>query len=169
MTYASPQKNGFEERVIRYALSLTGAPFRPHVKLHTSRLRQMDLTGESYLEHGHLEVGPENGFDCSGFVQHVFEGSIGVYLPRHTIEMFCSVERGYIGKTALREVGLDEIRGAELLFFRGHNPIIPTHVAIYSGNGEIAHSSRRTNGVAVTPLEEMLPGLLAVKRVEYAR
>ena len=171
MAYTLLQQDALEEKVVGYALSLIGAPFRPHTKLHTSRLKQskLGLVGESYVEHGHLAVGQENGFDCSGFVQHVFAESIGVDLPRHTIEMFCSVESGYIGESALSEVRLDEIRKADLLFLRRYNPMIPSHVAIYSGNGEVVHSSRRTNGVAATKLEEMLPRLLAVKRVVYAR
>ncbi len=135
----------------------------------------MRLTGESYLRHGHLAVGAEKGFDCSGFVQNVFANSAGVYLPGHTIEIYCGVERGYIAKTALMDVELDEMTEADIMFFGIDKPhrllprIIPAHVAIYAGNDEVIHSSRRTKGVGVTPLGEMLPMLLAVKRVEYAR
>lgn len=67
--------------------------------------------------------------DCSGFVYNVF-ASLGYSLPRTSVEQS---KVGFIIEPENLDVG-------DLLFFGKGNKI--THVAIYLGNGEIAHSTR---------------------------
>ncbi|MBI2549749.1 C40 family peptidase [Candidatus Woesearchaeota archaeon] len=155
--------------VVAFALSLLGAPFISHKELHLNSARHngVHVSGENYIRHSHTPVNPETGFDCIGFVGYAFEKSIGLHLPRHVVELFCSTNEGYIGQVRLVEVGLNKIMKGDVLFFTRNSPFLPTHVAIYAGNLQILHSSQRNNGVALTPLEEMVPRLLAVKRVIY--
>lgn len=70
-----------------------------------------------------------SGFDCSGFVQHVFAMS-DVQLPRTADYQFADGRR---------------VRGAlrtgDLVFFQTYAPG-PSHVGIYLGDGRFVHSSR---------------------------
>jgi len=70
-----------------------------------------------------------SGFDCSGFVQHVF-ASIGVLLPRTADYQFAASP--HISGT---------LRAGDLVFFQTYAPGA-SHVGIYLGEGEFVHSSR---------------------------
>lgn len=158
VTEVKSKEEELSTKVVDFALSLVGTPFVSHSKLHTN--------GNSHLGHEHTPVSPETGFDCIGFVGYAFAEGTGLYLPRHVVETFCAVEEGYIGETVLHNVGTSDFRPGDIVLFRRNNPFVPTHAAIYCGNGNIVHSSQRTKGVAVTPLEDMLPRLFAVMRVK---
>ncbi|HQO49059.1 MAG TPA: C40 family peptidase [Bacteroidales bacterium] len=80
----------------------------------------------------------ENGFDCSGFVRHVY-GKHGLSLPRS------SREQVLVGS----EVSLDAVQKGDLLFFKGRNAKSPRigHVALVIEVGEnkdvkMIHSTR---------------------------
>lgn len=156
-------------KVVDFALSFVGAPFINHKELHLNGTRNngTHAKGESYIRHSHTRVSPETGFDCTGFLGYAFERSIGLYLPRHVVELFCSTDESYIGEARLIEVDIDSIMKGDVMFFTRKNRFLPTHAAIYAGDLQSLHSSQKTNGVALTPLEEMASRLLAVKRVVY--
>ena len=67
--------------------------------------------------------------DCSGFVQEVFS-HFGILLPRSVFE------QSHVG----RRIDFKNIQKGDLLFFSTHN-FVPSHVAIYLGNGRIIHAS----------------------------
>lgn len=156
-------------KVVDFAMDLIGAPYISHKELHLNGARHngVHVTGENYIRHSHAPVSQETGFDCIGFLGYAFEKSIGLHLPRHVVELFCSTDEGYISQVKLIEVGFESIMKGDVLFFTRNSPFLPIHVATYAGNLQILHSSQRTNGVALTPLEEMVPRLLAAKRVVY--
>jgi len=79
------------------------------------------------------------GFDCSGYVQHVF-ASIGLRLPRTADAQF------YAGSRAAGGIAV-----GDLVFFQTYEPG-PSHVGIYIGNGTFVHSS--SHGVRVSKLGE---------------
>lgn len=83
-----------------------------------------------------------SGFDCSGFVQHVFN-SHGVRLPRTSREM------AQVGQTVGRNV--DALRPGDLMFFAERDGRI-THVAIYAGDNMMIHSSKSGGGVGYDDL-----------------
>lgn len=92
---------------------------------------------------------PNRGFDCSGFVNYVFE-SCGIDVPRSSPEFV------HTGKP----VALSEAKVGDVLIFTGSNPKIRRvgHVGIiYSIDGDdikfIHSSSGKANGVTVTALE----------------
>lgn len=78
------------------------------------------------------------GFDCSGFIQYVFQKN-SVELPRTVAEMW--------------EVGTEitELQVGDLVFFETYMPG-PSHAGIYIGNNQFIHSSS-SQGVAISDLQ----------------
>jgi cell wall-associated NlpC family hydrolase len=80
-----------------------------------------------------------SGFDCSGYVQHVF-AMLGVSLPRTADAQF------YAGRPAKGGMVV-----GDLVFFQTYLPG-PSHVGIYIGGGRFIHSS--SHGVRISALSE---------------
>ncbi|MGD9505485.1 MAG: C40 family peptidase [Syntrophobacteraceae bacterium] len=72
-------------------------------------------------------VSPSTGFDCSGFTSWVY-GQEGIVIPRRSLDQF----------GAGREAPRDELRAGDLVFFEIYQRG-PSHVGIYTGNGEFIH------------------------------
>lgn len=88
----------------------------------------MDLLGIRYRRGG---SSPEYGFDCSGFVGHVFREGIGLILPRSAAEI------SKTGETVQRE----ELKPGDLVFFNTMRRAF-SHVGIYLGNNQFIHAPR---------------------------
>lgn len=95
------------------------------------------FSGIPYLWGG----GSSFGFDCSGFVQRIY-GYHGIELPRDTDQQ---KEQGIRIELGSLEDSRAALETGDLLFFEGH-------VGIYLGEGEMIHSSRHHNGVAISNL-----------------
>lgn len=80
------------------------------------------------------------GFDCSGYVQHVF-AMLGVRLPR-------TADAQYYAGHSTR----GQIVAGDLVFFQTYLPG-PSHVGIYLGNGKFVHASS-SHGVTVSRLSD---------------
>jgi cell wall-associated NlpC family hydrolase len=80
-----------------------------------------------------------SGFDCSGFVQHVF-AMLGMALPR-TADAQYDAGRPAIGGP----------RPGDLVFFDTYGGV--SHVGIYLGHGQFVHASS-SHGVEVSRLSE---------------
>jgi cell wall-associated NlpC family hydrolase len=80
-----------------------------------------------------------SGFDCSGFVQHVF-AMLGITLPR-TADAQYDVGRRVVGGP----------RPGDLVFFDTYGGV--SHVGIYLGRGKFVHAST-SQGVTVSRLSE---------------
>ena len=104
--------------IVGYALSLQGSPYH---------------YGKS---------SPEDGFDCSGFVKHVYEHQ-GIALPRTAQEMALS----------LSEVQKNDLHSGDLLFFNTDGKPF-SHVGIYVNNDSFIHApSQRSGKVLVSSLK----------------
>ncbi len=104
--------------MVSYALSLQGAPYR---------------YGKS---------SPDEGFDCSGFVKHVYEHQ-GISLPRTSQGMAQS----------LAQVPKNELHSGDLVFFNTNGKPF-SHVGIYVDNDDFIHApSQRTGKVLVSSLK----------------
>ena len=101
--------------------------------------RALDLIGIKYRRGGNT---PESGFDCSGFVRHVFNEGVGLYLPRSAKEM----------SKAGDEVHKEELKPGDLVFFKTRRSSRINHVGIYAGNGKFVHSSSGKGQVRVDSL-----------------
>jgi cell wall-associated NlpC family hydrolase len=116
---ASTQPPPDASAAVDYALRLQGTPYR--------------FGGEN----------PENGFDCSGFIQHVYARQ-GIKLPRTTREM---AER-------LPEIPLEQCEIGDLLFFHGAGKSF-SHVGIYLGEERFIHApSARSGSVKISSLKQ---------------
>jgi cell wall-associated NlpC family hydrolase len=80
-----------------------------------------------------------SGFDCSGYVQHVF-AMVGLSVPRTADAQY------YAGRRTSGGIAV-----GDLVFFQTYLPG-PSHVGIYLGNGKFVHSS--SHGVRVSSLGE---------------
>jgi cell wall-associated NlpC family hydrolase len=80
-----------------------------------------------------------SGFDCSGYVQHVF-AMLGVSLPRTADAQYDAGRRIKGG-----------MRPGDLVFFQTYEPG-PSHVGIYIGNNKFVHAS--SHGVMISSLDD---------------
>jgi len=86
---------------------------------------------------------PESGFDCSGFVGHVFSHSLGINLPRST---------GEIGRSG-KSVRSNELRTGDLVFFNTLHRSF-SHVGIYLGDNRFIHAPSSGGNVRVENILE---------------
>ena len=100
----------------------------------------MDLLGIRYRRGG---SSPEVGFDCSGFVSHVFREGLGLVLPRSSKEMSRSGQ----------EVSRDELRPGDLVVFNTMRNAF-SHVGIYLGDNQFVHAPRTGGHVRVEDLNQ---------------
>ena len=124
---------------------------RATASIQTAMDDAMNLIGVSYKRGG---TSPETGFDCSGFVVHVFREGMGLMLPRTSREI--SKEGEAVKKS--------ELQPGDLVFFNTMRRTF-SHVGIYLGEGQFIHSPRAGGKVRI---ENMHEGYWA-KRYEGAR
>lgn len=107
-----------QPRIVSYALSLQGAPYH------------------------YGKESPKEGFDCSGFVRHVYQKQ-GIALPRTAKDM----------ALALPPIPKDAVHSGDLVFFNINGQPF-SHVGIYVNNDNFIHApSRRTGRVLVSSLK----------------
>ena len=80
-----------------------------------------------------------SGFDCSGYVQHVF-AMLGIAVPRTADAQY------YAGRPTV-----GGMVAGDLVFFQTYEPG-PSHVGIYIGGGRFIHSS--SHGVMISGLRD---------------
>ncbi|OYU12184.1 MAG: glycoside hydrolase [Comamonadaceae bacterium PBBC1] len=98
-------------------------------------MQAMDLLGVPYKRGGSSE---SSGFDCSGFVRHLYEKSVGQLLPRRAEEQARSTE----------VIESEELKPGDLVFFNTMKRAF-SHVGIYVGDGKFIHAPRSGKSVKV--------------------
>lgn len=99
----------------------------------------MGLLGVAYRYGG---TSASTGFDCSGFMQHIFRRSMGLNLPRTSAEqakMGVGVSRG-------------ELQPGDMVFFRTMGGGRISHVGLYIGNDRFIHAPRTGKRIEITSL-----------------
>lgn len=86
---------------------------------------------------------PEAGFDCSGFVTHVFREGLGLILPRTSKELSKTGE-------AVEE---DQLQPGDLVFFNTMRRAF-SHVGIYLGNNQFVHAPRAGGRIRIEDLRD---------------
>lgn len=130
---APPEQSTFVARVVdRASASVTAV----QNTLETA----LDLIGIRYRRGG---TSPETGFDCSGFVDHVFKEGLGLYLPHNAKQ---------ISKTG-EAVGKDELQPGDLVFFNTMRRAF-SHVGIYLGDNKFVHAPRSGGVVRVEDMSD---------------
>lgn len=111
----------------------------------------LSLIGVRYRRGG---TSPKTGFDCSGFVQHVFREGMDLILPRTARE---------ISKTG-EPIKKSELQPGDLVFFNTMRRAF-SHVGIYLGDGQFIHAPHTGGKVRIEDLSESY----WAKRYEGAR
>ncbi|MDE2047136.1 MAG: C40 family peptidase [Betaproteobacteria bacterium] len=128
-----------DNAVLSPALAPTPAPAPPASLLDQAVDKAGELVlgamGQLGIRYKRGGTTPERGFDCSGFVQHVYRNTVGLLLPRTSAEM---AHEG-------TKVSKSELQPGDLVFF---NTLRRTysHVGIYIGDGKFVHAPS-TGGV----------------------
>ena len=85
-----------------------------------------------------------DGFDCSGLVGYVFRSTLGIELPRVSVDMARSGQQ--VADRALLAPG-------DLVFFARRAGGKVDHVGIYLGEGQFVHAPRTGKAVEVSSLD----------------
>lgn len=100
----------------------------------------LDLVGIRYRRGG---GSPDGGFDCSGFVSHVFREGLGLYLPRSAKAISQEGE----------PIALGELVPGDLVFFNTMRHAF-SHVGIYLGDNRFIHAPRTGGRVRVEDMTQ---------------
>ena len=103
-------------------------------------VQAMGLLGVPYRRGGASE---NSGFDCSGFVRHLYEKSVGLVLPRRADEQASATE----------VIESNELKPGDLVFFNTMRRTF-SHVGIYVGDNKFIHSPRSGSTVRVDDMRE---------------
>jgi cell wall-associated NlpC family hydrolase len=108
-----------------------------HVAERTTDLisTAVGLLGIPYLRGGNSA---ESGFDCSGFVRHIYKETIGLVLPRSADQQ----------AHATQKIDKSELKPGDLVFFNTMKRTF-SHVGIYLGEGKFIHSPRTGASVRI--------------------
>ena len=102
--------------------------------------KALDLIGIRYRRGG---TSPETGFDCSGFVGHVFREGLGLYLPHNAKQIAKN------GETVAKK----DLQPGDLVFFNTMRRAF-SHVGIYLGDDKFVHSPRSGGTVRVESMND---------------
>lgn len=109
-------------------------------KMNDAVIYAMSLADTPYRYGGNS---PEEGFDCSGFVGHVFQHSLGISLPRTSHE--------------ISQVGIslrtNQLQPGDLVFFNTRRRSF-SHVGIFIGDGKFVHSPKSGSRIRVEDMNE---------------
>ncbi len=136
---AAPAAQADEESTLRLQESLTLLD-RASSSIQQTLDGALDLVGIRYRRGG---SSPESGFDCSGFVGHVFREGLGLYLPRSAKEM------SHKGEVVSRH----ELQPGDLVFFNTMRHAF-SHVGIYLGDNRFVHAPRTGGRVRVEDMSQ---------------
>ncbi len=100
--------------------------------------KAMGLLGVPYKKGGNSA---ETGFDCSGFVRHIYETSIGRLLPRRAEEQAAATDT----------IDRSDLSPGDLVFFNTMRRTF-SHVGIYIGDGKFIHAPSTGKTVRVDDL-----------------
>ncbi len=114
-------------------------------------LTAMGLLGTRYRYGG---SSPNTGFDCSGFIQYVFENAADAQLPHNTAEI----------AQISRPVSRSNLRIGDFVFFNTLNSSY-SHMGIYIGDGQFVNAPSSGGHVRI----DALSSPYFAKRYEGAR
>ena len=114
-TFSNEEMN----ELVMYAMSLADTPYR--------------YGGNS----------PETGFDCSGFVHHVFKKSLNFDLPRTSLEISRMGE-------PLKE---EQLNPGDLVFFNTQQQPY-SHVGIYVGESRFVHAPKKGKAITIVSMRD---------------
>ena len=84
------------------------------------------------------------GLDCSSFISHVFASSIGLSLPRTSLEISSIGEK----------VALENINASDIVFYKTTIQHF-SHVGIYIGNNQFIHASQKHGKIRISDMKSL--------------
>lgn len=141
------QTTNSQKRTLRLSRSVENAKTQHAVAANSSSSRgdadallsnAMGLLGVAYRFGG---TSPRTGFDCSGFMQHIFHKAFAVNLPR------TSAQQAQVGV----HVSRSSLQPGDMVFFRTSGRRI-SHVGMYVGNNRFIHAPRTGKRIEITSL-----------------
>lgn len=148
-----PSRDSLKNQPAPDTLKPTGTVLPATTSVDTKGLRPEDLTAYAITKIGipykYGSTDPAVGFDCSGFITHVFN-HFNISVPRSSID-FTNVGR---------ETPISEAKQGDLILFTGTNAAERHvgHMGIVLSNTDslrfIHSSSGKAMGVTITPLNE---------------
>lgn len=124
----------------RHEATVQTAPFNDEARMNSLAIYAMSLTDTPYLYGGETR---ENGFDCSGFVQYVFQNSLGLQLPRTSAEM----------SRAGTPLDADQLKPGDLVFFNtAHSRY--SHVGIFIGDNRFVHAPKTGRAITIASMND---------------
>jgi cell wall-associated NlpC family hydrolase len=143
LLFAAPeddQVTGSKRAIEKLNLIQLGDQVKTSVSEKTNLMlgQAMTLLGVPYKKGGNSA---ESGFDCSGFVRHIYETSIGRLLPRRAEEQAVATEK----------IDRNELNPGDLVFFNTMRRTF-SHVGIYIGDGKFIHAPSAGKAVRVDDL-----------------
>lgn len=126
-------------------LGACSTPSRPPEQTPTARMNDVALYALSLADTPYRYGGNsgDGGFDCSGFVQHVYLNTLGIKLPRTSAEMSRAGAPPDAGR----------LRPGDLVFFNTRQRPF-SHVGIYVGEERFVHSPSSGKTIMVTSMRE---------------
>ena len=99
----------------------------------TDRASDLVVTAMGFLGVPYRRGGSsvDTGFDCSGFVQAVYQSTVGLVLPRRANEQAAATE----------SIDRKDLQPGDLVFFNTLKRAF-SHVGIYIGDGKFIHSPK---------------------------
>ncbi|CKJ76024.1 Outer membrane protein precursor GNA2001 [Neisseria meningitidis] len=144
---APARRAGNADELIGNAMGLNEQPVLPVNRAPARRAGNADelignamgLLGIAY-RYGGTSI--STGFDCSGFMQHIFKRAMGINLPR------TSAEQARMGTPVARS----ELQPGDMVFFRTLGGSRISHVGLYIGNNRFIHAPRTGKNIEITSL-----------------
>ncbi|MDP2695268.1 MAG: C40 family peptidase [Gallionella sp.] len=126
-------------------LGACATPARPPEPATAGRMNDVALYALSLFDTPYRYGGSssDNGFDCSGFVQHVYLNTLGIKLPRTSTEM----------SRAGAPLDAGQLRPGDLVFFNTRQRPF-SHVGIYVGEERFVHSLSSGKAVMMASMRE---------------
>jgi len=123
----------------------TSGKTSPPETLSTEALNDLAIYALSMAETPYVYGGatPQTGFDCSGFVYHVFQKSAGLQLPRTSVEM------SRMGMP----LNNTQLQAGDLVFFNTQQQPF-SHVGIYVGEGRFVHAPKTGKAISIAELKD---------------
>lgn len=135
------------------AMAEEAVQIAPAPELTSSTLETRHLSGVSdMLSYARNLIGinykyggsqPSTGFDCSGYVSHVFRQMADLSLPHNALAM------SRLGK----KISPNELKPGDLVFFNTLKRSF-SHVGIYVGNDRFIHAPSSGGGVQVVSMQD---------------
>ncbi len=116
------------------------AKLSPPDRLQNLLIHAISMIGVNYKYGGNSA---QSGFDCSGFVRHVFAESLALELPRSSYAM---------GKLGVN-VKSEDLQPGDLVFYKTLNRAF-SHVGIYLGEGRFVHAPSRGKSVEIVSMSD---------------